>query len=308
MHDTLRFWLRRGVDGFRIDVMGMIVKHPELADNPPNPHWRPGSLDPKYLWSSNRNHPDVYEAVRGIRAVLDEFPGSMAVGEVFGSAEEISRYYGRPGELDGLHLAFNFQFIHEIGPVFTPWTSVAMRRIAGDAEEATPRGALPCWAFGNHDRSRFISRHNDDGFGPERARAAAILLLCLRGVPFIYYGEEIGMTDVDIPEERLQDPARFRTPGRDPERTPMQWDGSSTRGFSSAEPWLPYGPAGRPRFDAFAVPASYPGASRVPGVGAGVIAHPAFARRCVRLRTVAHRPCGPGGLRQHGVWGAGGAA
>lgn len=244
MHDTLRFWLRRGVDGFRIDVMGMIVKHPELADNPPNPHWRPGSLEPKYLWSSNRNHPDVYEAVRGIRAVLDEFPGSMAVGEVFGSAEEIARYYGRPGELDGLHLAFNFQFIHEIGPVFTPWTAVAMRRIVGDAEEATPQGALPCWAFGNHDRSRFISRHNDDGFGPERARGATILLLCLRGVPFIYYGEEIGMTDVDIPEERLQDPARFRTPGRDPERTPMQWDGSSTRGFSSAEPWLPYGPAG----------------------------------------------------------------
>lgn len=243
MHETLRFWLRKGIDGFRIDVMGMILKHPDLADNPLNPRWTPGSSEQKYLWTSNRNYPDVYGAVRGIRAVLDEFPGSMAVGEVFGTAEEIARYYGPPGTLDGLHLAFNFQFIHETGHVFTPWTAEAIRRIVANAEDATPGGALPCWAFGNHDRSRFISRNDHDGRGLERARAAAILLLTLRGVPFIYYGEEIGMADVDIPEARLQDPARFHTPGRDPERTPMHWDGSPTRGFSAAEPWLPYGPA-----------------------------------------------------------------
>lgn len=243
MHDTLRFWLRRGIDGFRIDVMGMIVKHPDLADNPLNPHWSPGSAEPKFLWSSNRNYPDVYEAVRGIRAVLDEFPGSMAVGEVFGTPDEIARYYGSRSGLDGLHLAFNFQFIHEHGHVFTAWDAESMRRIVQNAEAAVPPGALPCWAFGNHDRSRFISRHDHDGRGHERARAAAVLLLMLRGVPFIYYGEEIGMADVGIPDSRLQDPARFHTPGRDPERTPMQWDGSPSRGFSAVEPWLPYGPA-----------------------------------------------------------------
>jgi alpha-glucosidase len=108
-----------------------------------------------------------------------------------------------------------------------------------------PEGGQPCFALGNHDRSRFISRNNEDGRGFERAKAAAILLMGLRNTPFVYYGEEIGMEDVDIPEERLQDPARIRTTGRDPERTPMQWDSSAGRGFSHAEPWLPYGPPER---------------------------------------------------------------
>ncbi len=241
MHDVLRFWMRRGIDGFRIDVMGMIVKHPDLADNDPNPAWRPGSTDePKYLWNNNANYPDVYEAVRGIRRVLDEFPARMAVGEVSGTAEQIAHYYGDE-LLDGLHLAFNFQLIHEREPILTPWTASQIRRIVANAERYLPAGALSCWAFGNHDRGRIVSRHNGDGLGHERARAAAILLLGLRGVPFVYYGEEIGMEDVQIPDERLQDPARFRAVGRDPERTPMPWDGTPGRGFTTGEPWLPYG-------------------------------------------------------------------
>jgi alpha-glucosidase len=243
MHDVLRYWLRRGVDGFRIDVMGALLKHPELADNPPNPGWLPEHGERFQLLSTNsRNYPDVFEAVRGIRAALDEFPGSVSVGEVFGGAEDIARFYGGD-RLDGLHLAFNFHFIHEREPAFTAWEAEVLARIVRQAELALPSGAQPCYAFGNHDRARFVSRHDQDGKGLERARAAAILLLTLRGTPFLYYGEEIGMADVAIPSDRLQDPARFHGPGRDPERTPMQWDASRSRGFSPAEPWLPFGPA-----------------------------------------------------------------
>ena len=245
MHDTLRFWFERGIDGFRIDVMGMIVKHPELADNPLNPYWKPGDTERRtQIWANNRNFPDVYPAVKRIRRVFDEYPDRMAVGEVFGSADEVAAFYGDHVER-GLHLAFNFQFIQEIEPFFTVWEAEAMKRIVRNAEAALPEGGQPCFALGNHDRSRFISRNNEDGRGFERAKAAAVLLMGLRNTPFVYYGEEIGMEDVEIPEERLQDPARIRTVGRDPERTPMQWDSSARRGFSTAEPWLPYGPARR---------------------------------------------------------------
>ncbi|MGH2626704.1 MAG: alpha-amylase family glycosyl hydrolase, partial [Anaerolineales bacterium] len=166
---------------------------------------------------------------------------SMAVGEVFGTAEEIGQFYGGDA-LDGLHLAFNFQFIHrDGGAAFTPWDAETIRDIVCATEADLPSGSQPCYALGNHDRSRFLSRHDHDGLGPQRAGAAALLLLGLRNTPFVYYGEEIGMVDVDIPEGQLQDPARIHTVGRDPERTPMQWDASAGRGFSTGAPWLPYG-------------------------------------------------------------------
>ncbi|MGE3075624.1 MAG: alpha-amylase family glycosyl hydrolase [Dehalococcoidia bacterium] len=242
MMDVLRFWFERGIDGFRIDVVGMIIKHPDLADNPPNPEWKPGDRE-RYsvLWVNNRNYSEVYDAVKRIRATFDEYPEKMAVGEVFGTAREISGYYGETNH-PGLHLAFNFQFIHEDDVHRTPWDAETMKRIVRNAEAAIPPGSQPCFAFANHDRARFISRHNEDGRGLERARAAALLLLSLHSTPFMYYGEEIGMEDNDeIPEDRLQDPARFRSIGRDPERTPMQWNASQGRGFTSAEPWLPFG-------------------------------------------------------------------
>jgi len=245
MHDVLRFWLRRGIDGFRIDVMGMVLKHREMPDNPPNPHWREG--DPEWrsqLWENNRNYPDVFEAVRGLRRVMDEFPGTILVGEVFGTAEMVAAYYGGAA-LDGLHMAFNFQFINEDDTIrgATPWTAEAIARIVGNCEASLPAGAQPCFAFANHDQPRFITRHDRDGHGRERARAAPFLLLGMRNSPFLYYGEEIGMANVAIPEEQLVDPARFRHRNRDPARTPMQWGGSPGRGFSTGAPWLPFGPA-----------------------------------------------------------------
>ena len=241
MHNVLRFWLGRGVDGFRIDVVGMILKHPGLADNVEDPVWEPGAAFSRYLSQNNRNYPDVFEAVRGIRSVLDEFPGTMAVGEVSGTAEELAHFYG-DSALDGLQLAFNFRLICEVEPTPTPWTAEAIRRVVNASEAVLPAGAQPCFALNNHDQPRFISRHDSDGHGRDRARGAVLLLLGHRSTPFLYYGEEVGMGNVDIPEERLRDPARILTIGRDPERTPMQWDGTESRGFSEAEPWLPYGP------------------------------------------------------------------
>ena len=242
MHDVLRFWLRRGLDGFRIDVMGMVLKHPEYPDNPPNPRWQAGDEERfRQLTTHNVNHPDVFDAVRGIRSVLDEF-GGMAVGEVFGSGEQLRQFYGGDA-LNGLQLAFDFRLIREREGPYASWDANYFRRIVEDSLKNLPGGAQPCYALDNHDRFRLASRLNHDGFGQQRARAAALLLLGLRGTPFLYYGAEIGMVDVEIPEDRLQDPARFHYEGRDPERTPMQWDGSAGRGFSDGEPWLPYGPA-----------------------------------------------------------------
>jgi len=241
MHDVLRFWLGRGIDGFRIDVIGMIVKHPELADNPVNDAYHDALPEERRLVQSNTmNYPDVYEAVKGIRRVFDEFPGTVAVGEVFGPASVIAQYYG-DDEAHGLHLAFNFQLIAEES-VMTPWRAGAIRDVVVELEAELGGAAQPCYALNNHDRPRFPSRHDVDGKGMLRARAACLLLLGLRATPFLYYGEEIGMVDADIPPERQQDPARFRHVGRDPQRTPMQWDASDGRGFTTGRPWLPFGP------------------------------------------------------------------
>ena len=243
LHDSLRFWMARGVDGFRMDVLGMIIKHPEMPDNPPNPAWQDGDRDAdQHLRVHSQNYPEVYRAVAGIRRVLDEFPGCTSVGEVFGRPDQLARYYEDDGQ-PGLHLAFNFHFIGADGGSSSPWTAERMLHIVADYEAALPASAQPCYAFGNHDRSRFISRNNADGRGPERARAAALLLLGLRSTPFLYYGEEIGMADTPVSEEEALDPSRFYWEARDPERTPMRWDASPAAGFTTGRPWLPIGPA-----------------------------------------------------------------
>ncbi|RIK42009.1 MAG: alpha-amylase [Chloroflexi bacterium] len=242
MHDVLRFWLARGVDGFRIDVMGMVLKHPDLRDNPPNPDYEIGMPEYTRLRADNSlNYPDVYSAVAGIRRVLDEYSEAVAVGEVFGPPSILAKYYGTL-DSPGLQLNFNFQLI---GPDSKPlpWDAERIGEIVRAFDEL-PAHAQPCYALNNHDRPRIVSRLNSDGFGGERARAACLLLLGLRSTPFIYYGEEIGMVEVSIPEDQLQDPARFHHRGRDPARTPMQWDANPGRGFTSGTPWLPFGPEG----------------------------------------------------------------
>jgi alpha-glucosidase len=163
----------------------------------------------------------------------------MTVGEVFGTPENIVRYYGGDAA-DGLHLAFNFPFVRMFD---RHWTAKWVRDHVDAFEAALPPNAWPNHVLGNHDVDRVATRINSDGRGHERARVAALLLFTLRGTPFIYYGEELGMENVAVPDAMLHDPARRYGRGRDPERTPMQW--TRDGGFTGSKPWLPYGDLSR---------------------------------------------------------------
>lgn len=231
MHEVLRFWLDRGVDGFRIDVVHKIAKDPELRDNPVR-EGLPGYYGQVHV--HDENHPDVHQMLRRIRRLLDGYPERMAVGEVYIlDPAEVAKYYGRGDEL---HLAFNFSF------TFSPWSAVSFRGCVETFENLLPSEAWPDQVLSNHDNSRHATRYDDPLHGEARTRVAAMLLLSLRGTPFLYYGEEIGMRDVPIPDEAIQDPlARNVHPklGRDPERTPMQWAAGPGAGFTTGHPWLP---------------------------------------------------------------------
>lgn len=230
MRDVVRFWLDRGVDGFRIDVVHRLAKHPDLPDNPP---LEGGGLRRVH----DENHPDVHPLLREVRTWLDAYPERMMVGEVFiMDPVEVAKYYGRG---DQLHLAFNFSFMR------CPWSAERFRAEVERFEALLPHGCWPDYVLSSHDAPRHATRYDDPLRGEARARVAAMLLLTLRGTPFLYYGEEIGMRNVEIPEERLRDPiARTLHPklSRDGERTPMQWEPGPGAGFTTGEPWLPLGP------------------------------------------------------------------
>lgn len=225
--DVMRFWFRRGVDGFRIDAIFAAIKDDRLRDNPPDrrPHPIPGlgresGQDP--LWSMNR--PEIHDVVRHLRRVTEEFPGRVLVGEAYVPVEDLAGYLGR-GADDEFQLAFNFELL------LSPWDHRHLTLAIERSEALHPPGALPTYALSNHDQSRHATR-----WGPQRARAAAFLLLMLRGVAVMYAGEEIGMVDAE--PARLPDPP-FDRAGRDGYRTPMQWDGSAGGGFTTGTPWLP---------------------------------------------------------------------
>jgi alpha-glucosidase len=229
MHEVMRFWLKRGVDGFRVDVIWHLIKDDQFRDNPSNPDFRDGEQDYKRLtplYSADR--PEVHEVIRGMRAVLDEFPERVLIGEVYLPVERLVAYYGR--DLLGVHLPFNF------GLIDTPFAARAIAALIERYENALPKGAWPNWVMGNHDRPRLASR-----IGAENARLAAMLLLTLRGTPTLYYGDELGMRQVDIAPERMRDPAAAYVPGRDGARTPMPWDAGPFAGFACVAPWLPLG-------------------------------------------------------------------
>lgn len=238
MLDTVRFWLDRGVDGFRIDVAHRIMKDPQLRDNPLAPDgWErrfqdQGEYDSQ-LHLNDMGHPDIHQIFRDFRALLDSYqPERYSVGEIhIADWQEWATYYGE--ELDELHMPFNFSLLH------APWSPDGIGARVGEHEAALPVGAWPNNVFGNHDETRLASR-----FGPDAARVVAMLLLTLRGTPTIYYGDELGMIDADIPYEEQQDPWGLNVPGlgRDGCRTPMQWDTAAHAGFSpaaTAATWLP---------------------------------------------------------------------
>lgn len=231
MLDVMRWWLDRGIDGFRVDVIAGMIKDDQLRDNPPNPDWREGD-DPtqKFFFVYNHNRPEVHDIIREMRALVDSYGDRVLIGETYFPLETLMEYYGQ--NLDEAHLPFNFELI------LMDWDPALIQHFVEQYEAALPQGAWPNWVLGNHDRHRVATRA-----GVQQARVAQMLLLTLRGTPTCYYGDELGMTDVPIPPDKVRDPWEINVPGmglgRDPERTPMQWDASQYAGFSTAGPWLP---------------------------------------------------------------------
>jgi alpha-glucosidase len=233
MLGVLRFWLSRGVDGFRVDVLWLLIKDDQFRDNPLNPGYKPDAPSSHRLLSVyNADRPEIHDLVASMRSVLDSYPDRVLIGEIYLPYSQLVAYYGN--ELRGANLPFNFQLIQ------CAWSAKKIAEIIREYEASLPRGAWPNWVLGNHDQARLASR-----IGAEQARVAAMLLLTLRGTPTIYYGEEIGMTNVPIPPGEVQDPAEKNEPGlglgRDPERSPMPWDSTPQAGFTRTQPWLRLG-------------------------------------------------------------------
>ncbi|MEA2934893.1 MAG: alpha-glucosidase [Variibacter sp.] len=232
MYEVMRFWLDRGVDGFRVDAIHHLFEAEHLRDNPLNPEWRDGMSPARRLvrlYSLDQH--ETHEVIAEMRTIAEEYDGDrVLIGEASLPIEQLMAYYGE--DLDGFHLPFNFHLIK------TEWRPELIAALIDAYEGALPTGAWPNWVLGNHDRARVASR-----VGLGQARVAAMLLLTLRGTPTIYQGEEIGMRDVPILPDQVQDPWEKNVPGlglgRDPERTPMQWDGGVNAGFTKGKPWLP---------------------------------------------------------------------
>lgn len=234
MHQVMRFWLDRGVDGFRVDVIWHLIKDDEFRPNPPNPDYRPGEWPYRRLLATyTTDRPEVHEMIGGLRAVIDEYDHRLMIGEIYLPLERLVTYYGTAE--GGCHLPFNFQLIE------VPWQASRIAATIEAYEGALPPHGWPNWVLGNHDKPRIRAR-----LGSGQARVAAMLLLTLRGTPTLYYGDEIGMDAVPIPPDLVQDPWEKNVPGlglgRDPSRTPMQWDASLHAGFTSGRPWLPLAP------------------------------------------------------------------
>ncbi|MEI7624478.1 MAG: alpha-amylase family glycosyl hydrolase [Actinomycetes bacterium] len=239
MHDVLRFWLDRGVDGFRADVLHTIGKFPDLPDDPPAvagiPHCALNDV------------PVTHERVRAIRSLIDSYANErVLVGEIYlMSTEAIADYYGTGDEV---HMAFNFPAL------YAPWSADRWRSSIKETEATLdPRGAWPAWVLSNHDNPRHRTRYDiamqrrgEDAVttarrSEARARAAAVLLLTLRGTPFLYQGEELGLLDSEVAPEQVMDPG-----GRDGCRGPLPWGAIDGHGWPTgtdgATPWLPLPP------------------------------------------------------------------
>ena len=232
MMDVMRFWLDKGVDGFRVDVMWHMIKDLQLRNNPV----MPGSIyheedliynhyNPVY----STDQPEVHDIVRMMRAVTNEYEERVLIGEIYLPIHKLVTYYGQNNS--GAHLPFNFQLLT------LPWDSMQIAGAVDEYEGALPADGWPNWVLGNHDQPRISSR-----VGRSQAKVAAMLLLTLRGTPTLYYGEEIGMRDVPIPMDEVVDPQGLNMPelnvSRDPSRTPMQWTNEVYAGFSDHKPWL----------------------------------------------------------------------
>lgn len=255
---VIRFWLDREVDGFRLDVPHFYCKDEQFRNNPcffkggapkdrapfydrfaPANLMRafamPGFKRPKFT----AHQPETHAVIREFRRIFEAYPGVTSVGEISEDAPStVATYYGQNS--DELHMNFYFELLN------CRWKAGAFKRCVERWEEALPEGAWPAYAFSNHDVVRAASRYDHDGQGDKRARLLAMMLLTLRGTPFIYYGEEVAMKEARLQRKDLKDPPGVKWHpfyrGRDGCRTPMHWNEEPFGGFSTSMPWLPVGP------------------------------------------------------------------
>jgi alpha-glucosidase len=231
MFDIIRFWLNRGVDGFRIDTIDRMIKDAEFRDNPPNPDWLPdGNPVLQYLRLYSENRSGIHELIGEFRTVFDEYKERVSIGEIAYSTNprDIVGFYGTE-ERPELDLPFNFALVLMV------WDALTVRRFVDTYEAMLPPNGWPNYVLGNHDQIRLFSR-----LGDAQGRVAAMLLLTLRGTPFIYQGEELGMQDGSVPPEQYQDPQGINIGiSRDLCRTPFHWTPDRYAGFSATKPWLP---------------------------------------------------------------------
>ncbi|HEU0097314.1 MAG TPA: alpha-amylase family glycosyl hydrolase [Allosphingosinicella sp.] len=239
---TARFWLDRGVDGFRLDAINFAMHDPGLRDNPPvregvGRRTRPFDFQHHF---HNQSHPAIPGFLTRLRQAIDDYGATFTVAEVGGEQadSEMKLYTEGPDRLNSAY-GFNFLYARSLTPELI---DSAMRLWPGE-----PGEGWPSWAFSNHDAPRVVSRwlggRDSRGF----AKQAMLLLMCLRGNVFLYQGEELGLPQADVPFERLRDPEAIanwpETQGRDGARTPMPWLGDEAKaGFSTGEPWLPVDP------------------------------------------------------------------
>ncbi|GAB4505633.1 MAG: alpha-amylase family glycosyl hydrolase [Anaerolineales bacterium] len=247
MLDVVRFWLERGVDGFRLDVFNMYFKDDRFRENPPKPGLRAFDRQ-QHVYDCDR--PEMIPLLQELRGLLDSYPERYAVGETFLSTrDKIVQYVG----VDKLHAAFNFEF------TWSKFDPAQYAKYILDWETLYARyGIWPTYVLGNHDVPRMATRHaracpepGRRGEDDARLKVLMALLLTLRGTPFLYYGEEIGMRDIALKRSEILDPPGKRFwpfyKGRDGCRSPMQWDDTPNAGFSASKPWLPVHPNFRAR-------------------------------------------------------------
>lgn len=234
MLDVFRFWLDRGVDGFRLDVFNCYFKQQDLKDNPTHPFGLRGFERQRHIYDVDQ--PEMMPLLVEIRQLLDRYPERYMVGEPFLSSPQRAAHYCG-SQL--LHAAFNFEFTH------SRWAPKQFLKAIQQWEAALGESAWPNYVLGNHDLIRLASRYQS-GEADNRLFVASALLLTLRGTPYIYYGEEIGMRELRLKRHQLLDPVGKKYfpfyKGRDGCRGPMQWNASSQAGFSLAAPWLPVHP------------------------------------------------------------------
>ena len=237
MYDTTRWWYRRGVAGFRLDAVGTMFEDPDLRDNPVLPGTN-ALGDPEQERKYNTEFPEVHNALRDLRTIADEY-GAVLIGEtVTDNIDALKRYYGDHGNELQMPMNFMFTYVNKL-------SAPEFRKQIAAADAA---GGWPVYVLSNHDAVRHYNRYGNGEDNDQIAKLMATLYLTLRGTPVMYYGEEIGMENND-PKRRedVQDPVgRIGWPkdiGRDGERTPMQWNGSTNAGFSEKKPWLPVPPS-----------------------------------------------------------------